>query len=86
MKDPRSISPLYLMDAIEPLGRRAMVGRRLAGLDHRGGGSGIERCRRIVQQHHRCIGDDRASDGDAATLAARQADTALAERRVVPVR
>ena len=41
---------------------------------------------RIVENEHAGVGDDRARDGDALTLATRQGEPALAEHRVVPLR
>ena len=56
------------------------------GVLHQPLGFGIERGRRLVEQDDRRILDQRAGDGDALALAARQLQAVLADRRVVAER
>ena len=48
---------------------------------HRALAFGVERARRLVEQQHRRVAQDRPGDGDALALAARQHHPALADSR-----
>src|SRR5262245_4456010 len=48
-------------------------------------GSSVDSAGRLIQQEDRRIPQERPSERDALALAARQSQTALADRRVVPL-
>ena len=48
--------------------------------------AGIEGARRVVEEQHARLADEGAGEGDALSLPAGQADTALTDRRVDPLR
>ena len=63
--------------ALHQFGERRLHQRLVAGVERRG---------RLVEQQHRRVLEDRAGDGEALALAARQRHAALAEHGVVALR
>ena len=66
--------------------RRPALHQRFERALHQSFAFGVEGRGRLVQKQHRRVFQDRAGDGEALALAARQRDAALAELRIVALR
>ena len=65
---------------------RAAHGEATHGLDHIGLGDGVQAGRGLVEQEHRGVPEEGASQGDPLALAGGEARPPLSERRVEPLR